>query len=74
MGLKLILSLPLLAVCSAAQAQTEQQFRQCNGPDAALAIIGCTAVIDARDSNPKLRSGALANRGLAYMPRGKVSE
>jgi Tfp pilus assembly protein PilF len=72
MRLKLALSLPLLAVCSAAQAQTEQQFRQCNGADPALAIIGCTAVIDARDSNSKLKSGALANRGLAYMKRNQM--
>src|SRR5258707_487347 len=54
-----------------AVAQTDQQFRQCNGADPALAIIGCTAIIESRDTLAPLRSRALANRGLAYMSRGQ---
>src|ERR1700688_2839530 len=53
-------------------AQTDQQFRQCNGADPALAIIGCTAVIESRDTLPPLRSHALANRAIAYMNRGQA--
>ena len=58
-----------LGLADPARAQTDQQFRQCNGADPALAIIGCTAVIDSRDTLPPLRSRALANRAIAYLNR-----
>jgi hypothetical protein len=60
-----------LAFPGPARAQTDQQFRQCNGADPALVIIGCTAIIDSRDSLPPLRSRALANRAIAYLNRGQ---
>jgi hypothetical protein len=58
-----------LNLADPAGAQTDQQFRQCNGADPALAIIGCTAVIESRDTLPPLRSRALANRAIAYESR-----
>src|ERR1700687_5342775 len=54
-----------------AAAQTDQQFRQCNAADAALAIIDCTAIIESRDTLPPVRSRALANRAIAYVNRGQ---
>src|SRR5262245_23186939 len=65
----LIFAAAIIAVPSAAWAQTDQQFRQCNGPDPALAVIGCTAVIEARNTPAPTRSRALTNRGLAYLAR-----
>src|SRR5215470_4582671 len=65
----LSLAAALIAVPSAVWAQTDQQFRQCNGTDPALAIIGCTAVIEARNTPALTRSHALTNRGLAYLAR-----
>src|SRR5579863_10207064 len=44
-------------------------YRQCGGTDSAAAIIGCTIIIDARDTTPRVRSSALANRGSAYLNR-----
>src|SRR5258708_12610241 len=60
-----------LGLSGPAGAQTDQQLRQCNGTDPALAIIGCTAVIESRDSLAPLRSRALANRAITYMNRGQ---
>ena len=37
--------------------------RQCNGADPGPAIMGCTAIINARSSTPAQRSAALTNRG-----------
>jgi len=74
MDRRLLFALPLLTTLmpGLAAAQTDQQLRQCNGQDPALAIIGCTAVVDARDATPIMRSRALTNRGFAYMNRGQM--
>src|ERR1017187_6181803 len=56
---------------SAATAQSDQQFKQCNGTDPVLAIVGCTTVILSPDSNPPLQSRALVNRANAYVARGQ---
>jgi hypothetical protein len=53
----------IIALPASAWAQTDQQFRQCNGTDPALAIIGCTAIIETRTTPVPTRSRALANRG-----------
>src|SRR5947209_7396492 len=45
-------------------------YRLCNGSDSTAAIIGCTLIIDARDTTPRNRTMALANRGIAYLNRG----
>ena len=45
-------------------------YRQCSGSDTTAAIIGCTVIIDARDTSPRNRTMALANRGVAYLNRG----
>src|SRR3954466_4119176 len=59
----------IIALPVSVWAQTDQQFRQCNGADPALAIIGCTAIIETRTTPVPTRSRALANRGLAYLAR-----
>ena len=57
---------------TATTAQTDQQFKQCNGTDPVLAILGCTAVIESGDSKPPLQSRALVNRANAYVARGQA--
>jgi tetratricopeptide (TPR) repeat protein len=47
-------------------------LRQCNGTDPALAITGCTAIIDDRNSTVALRSSALLARGRAYLQRDQA--
>src|SRR5262245_27380994 len=51
---------------------TQQSVRQCNGSDPVPAIMGCTAIIDARTSTPTQRSAALTNRGRAFARRGQM--
>src|SRR5450432_1455196 len=66
-----LVSVLVAVFAGAATAQTDQQFKQCNGTDPALAIVGCTAVILSPDSNPPLQSRALVNRANAYVARGQ---
>src|SRR5690242_3954625 len=70
-GILFVLAVLPLAWPGVAGAQTDIQFRQCNGADPVLAILGCTAIIDSRDTMMPLRSRALVNRGLAYVMRGQ---
>src|SRR4029453_15153555 len=51
---------------------TAQSVRQCNGADPVPAIMGCTAIINARSSTPTQKSAALTNRGRAFGQRGQT--
>src|SRR5437763_1712305 len=62
--------MPPLPIESRGPVAKNDPYFQCNGADSAVAIIGCTVLIDARDSTPRVRTMALANRGIAYLNRG----
>src|SRR5262245_40255043 len=53
-------------------ALSAQSVRQCNGAEPVPAIMGCTAIINARSSSPTQKSGALTNRGRAFAQRGEM--
>src|SRR4030081_2103033 len=48
-------------------------LKQCNGADPVAAVVGCTAILNGRDSTLGMRSGALLNRGRAYLARDQAA-
>src|SRR5437763_7989721 len=49
---------------------TNDPYKLCSASDPGKAIIACTSLIEARDTNAKNRSMAFANRANAYLNRG----
>lgn len=69
-------AIALLALCATSLGSQafagEKDWRYCNDRKAARAIIGCSAVIEDRETAKKRRTLALFLRGNAYAQRGKL--
>src|SRR5258706_8884690 len=61
---------PMRTDTPTAQGASSAQMSQCNSPDPARAIIGCSAIIQ-KSGPPDLMGAVYSTRGLAYQKRGE---